>query len=147
VRSSSINSVRRPKALGTLEQAVNDVSDDTDQPLDKWLWHCPFQTAARRRQRHCRGKFHLNSDLVKPAHRVRMATGSSYLCKDSSRNSKSLGLPALAVPRLEAQSHYPRDIRKLVRRRPQLRNITHGSRRWGSMPRPKRDPTNEIAAP
>jgi len=77
------------------------------QRLDKWLWHTRFyKTRTLATAAINGGKVHLNSERVKPAHRVRIGDRLSLSLQGVVAEFEILGLPQRRGPASEAQSHY-----------------------------------------
>jgi len=75
--------------------------------LDKWLWHTRFyKTRTLATAAINGGKVHLNSERVKPAHRVRIGDRLSLSLQGVLAEIEILGLPQRRGPASEAQSHY-----------------------------------------
>lgn len=93
--------------------------------LDKWLWHARFyKTRSLATEAITGGKVHLNSERVKPAHRVRIGDRLSLSLQGIVAEFEVLGLPERRGPASEAQSHYletPESASRRVRLREQQR--------------------------
>jgi ribosome-associated heat shock protein Hsp15 len=75
--------------------------------LDKWLWHARFyKTRSLATEAITGGKVHLNSERVKPAHRVRIGDRLSLSLQGIVAEFEVLALPERRGPASEAQSHY-----------------------------------------
>jgi ribosome-associated heat shock protein Hsp15 len=83
-----------------------DESNDSHR-LDKWLWHSRFfKTRSQATKAISGGKVHLNSERVKPAHRVKIGDHISLSLQGIVGEFEVLGLPARRGPAAEAQTHY-----------------------------------------
>jgi ribosome-associated heat shock protein Hsp15 len=75
--------------------------------LDKWLWHCRFfKTRSLATAAIAGGRVHLNSDRVKPAHKVRVGDRLSVSLDGAVAEFEVLALPQRRGPAAEAQAHY-----------------------------------------
>lgn len=75
--------------------------------LDKWLWHARFyKTRSLATAAINGGKVHLNSERVKPAHRVRIGDRLSLSLQGITAEFEVTGLPERRGPAQEAQAHY-----------------------------------------
>jgi ribosome-associated heat shock protein Hsp15 len=81
--------------------------EKTDNRLDKWLWHTRFfKTRSLATAAINGGKVHLNSERVKPAHRVRVGDRLSLSSQGIVGEFEVLGLPVRRGPAAEALTHY-----------------------------------------
>ena len=75
--------------------------------LDKWLWHCRFyKTRSLATAAITGGKVHLNSERVKPAHRIRVGDRLSLSLQGIVAEFEVRGLPRRRGPATEAQAAY-----------------------------------------
>jgi len=83
------------------------MDDSAGHRLDKWLWHCRFyKTRSLATAAIAGGKVHLNSDRVKPAHRVRVGDRLSLSLQGIVAEFEVLGLPERRGPAAEALAQY-----------------------------------------
>jgi ribosome-associated heat shock protein Hsp15 len=75
--------------------------------LDKWLWHVRFfKTRSLATAAINGGKVHLNSERVKPAHKVRVGDMLSLSLQGIVAEFEVRGLPPRRGPASDAQLHY-----------------------------------------
>jgi ribosome-associated heat shock protein Hsp15 len=85
--------------------------------LDKWLFHSRFyKTRALAIVAISGGKVHLNSERVKPAHRVNIGDRLSLSIHGLAAEFEILGLPRRRGPASEAQAHYVETPASALRR-------------------------------
>lgn len=85
--------------------AADDKSDG--HRLDKWLWYARFyKTRSLATAAINGGRVHLNSERVKPAHRVRIGDRLSLSLDGVVAEFEIKGLPARRGPATEARGHY-----------------------------------------
>ena len=93
--------------------------------LDKWLWHTRFfKTRSLATAAITGGRVHLNSDRVRPAHRIRVGDRLSLSLQGVVAEFEVLGLPARRGPAAVAQVHYletPASAERRARLREQQR--------------------------
>jgi len=95
--------------------AVEDRSDH--HRIDKWLWQARFyKTRSLAAAAIQGGKVHLNSERVKPAHRVRVGDRLSLSIDGIVAEFDVLGLPSRRGPAAEAQSHFNETAASTARR-------------------------------
>jgi len=80
---------------------------NSDNRLDKWLWHARFfKTRSLATAAINGGKVRLNADRIKPAHRVRVGDHLSLSLQGIVAEFEVLGLPVRRGPAAEALTHY-----------------------------------------
>ena len=85
--------------------------------LDKWLWQARFyKTRSQATAAIQGGKVHLNSERIKPAHRVRVGDRLSLSLGGIVAEFEVLGLPVRRGPAAEAQSHFQETPASAARR-------------------------------
>jgi ribosome-associated heat shock protein Hsp15 len=108
------------------------------QRLDKWLWHVRFyKTRSLATAAINGGKVRLNTERVKPAHRLRIGDHLSLSLQGIVAEFEVLGLPPRRGPAADAQRHYAEtpasaQRRVLLREQQRLADI--------SRPRPETRP-------
>jgi ribosome-associated heat shock protein Hsp15 len=109
--------------------------DAEDFRLDKWLWLCRFyKTRTLASAAISGGKVHLNTERVKPGHRVRIGDMLALSLQGAAAEFEVLGLPARRGPAAEAQSQY-RETAASAQRRAKLRD----QQRLADLSRPRSD--------
>ena len=89
--------------------------------VDKWLWHARFyKTRSLATAAINGGKVHLNSERVKPAHRIRIGDSVSLSLQGMVAEFEVLALPSRRGPAAEAQGCY-REMPASAARRAMLR--------------------------
>jgi ribosome-associated heat shock protein Hsp15 len=111
---------------GTVEAKPSMTSsDENEQRLDKWLWHCRFyKTRSLATASIAGGKVHLNAERVKPPHRVRRGDRLSLSLQGVVAEFEVLGLPQRRGPAAEAAANYletPESAQRRLRLREQQR--------------------------
>jgi len=87
------------------------------QRIDKWLWHARFfKTRSLATAAIQGGRVHLNSERVKPAHRVRVGDRLSLSIGGVVAEFDVLGLPTRRGPAPEAQAHFQETAASAERR-------------------------------
>ena len=103
--------------------------------LDKWLWYCRFyKTRSLASAAISGGKVHLNTERVKPPHRVRVGDRLSLSLDGIVAEFEVLGLAGRRGPAPEAQTHY-RETADSATRRVHLRE----QQRLAELSRPRSD--------
>jgi ribosome-associated heat shock protein Hsp15 len=87
------------------------------QRLDKWLFYTRlYKTRSLAAAAISGGKVHLNSERVKPAHRVSIGDRLSLSIHGLAAEFEILGLPRRRGPASEAQAHYVETPASALRR-------------------------------
>jgi ribosome-associated heat shock protein Hsp15 len=88
-----------------------------DHRIDKWLWQARFyKTRSQAAAAIQGGKVHLNSERVKPAHRIRAGDRLSLSLGGIVAEFDVLGLPSRRGPAAEAQAHFQETPASAARR-------------------------------
>jgi ribosome-associated heat shock protein Hsp15 len=90
---------------------------EADSRLDKWLWHVRFyKTRSLATAAITGGKVHLNTERIKPAHRVRLGDLVTLTLQGVVAEFQVLGLPRRRGPASEAQAQYSETAASAQRR-------------------------------
>jgi ribosome-associated heat shock protein Hsp15 len=108
---------------------------NSDNRLDKWLWHARFfKTRSLATAAINGGKVRLNAERIKPAHRVRIGDHLSVSLQGIVAEFEVLGLPVRRGPAAEALTHY-RETAASAERRAKLKE----QQRLANISRPRPD--------